>query len=201
MLSLKAHAPRIAFALAALFVVPGSSNAQSIYESLFGSPAPRRAPRVDYLPSPYLQHFLEVDQSPLRNAPRSHQPRIGIDENSIPAPPVMPLTAKPARFTPDKELVASIMADSTLRRGDIVVFPDGPRVYRGDEGSSKRAHDFEDLRASRLVSNDTRKVVLAATRTTAPQITVSASVKPRAPARDRFEDVVATGAISAAASR
>jgi hypothetical protein len=54
---------------------------------------------------------------------------------------------KTARIVPDAELVESILTDPTLRRGDVVEFPDGPRVYRGSgRFSAHRVIDFEQVR-------------------------------------------------------
>jgi hypothetical protein len=186
--------PGLFLALAVLALPPGSARAQSVYDVLFGSPA-QRAPRVEVAPSPYLLPFFEVERQPTRRRSDPDRHRLRGEEFAAP-PPVMPTKAKTARITPDRELVASIMADSTLRRGDIVVFPDGPRVYRGNEGSSQRASDFEDLRRSRLVGDSTRKAVLAATRSIDTPITVADNTKRRPQNRDRGEDVAVTGAIA-----
>jgi hypothetical protein len=62
--------------------------------------------------------------------------------------------AKSARVVSDAERIATIMSDPTLRRGDIVEFPDGPRLYRGNgRFSSHRVSDFEDVREAGLVSS------------------------------------------------
>jgi hypothetical protein len=201
MLALKAQSARVAVALSVLILVPGSASAQSVYEALFGTPQAPAARNYNYAPAPYPMPFFEVEREPVRRRPPQDQDRLRFDESSLPPPPVMPAKAKPARATPDKELVASIMADPTLRKGDIVVFPDGPRVYRGgDGGSSRRTKAFEDLRVTRLVGEGTRKAVLAATRTTYTEIAVAENEKPRPQTRARPDDVTVTGAISVRAS-
>jgi hypothetical protein len=107
----------------------------------------------------------------------------------------MPKKAKPARAMSDKELVSSFMSDSTLERGDIVVFPDGPKVFRGRGGAPHRLADFEDLRNSRLVSRSTRQTVLAKTGPDDETIEVAErSAGPKRPAEIR--DVAATGSIA-----
>jgi hypothetical protein len=75
-------------------------------------------------------------------------------------------TAKPAVAPTDDEIVASILNDSTLRRGDIVVFPTGPRVFKGTPKRSHGMADFEDLRTSSSVAAGARADVLARTQTT-----------------------------------
>lgn len=195
--ALKAHATGILFAFATSAIMPTGAHAQSVYEALFGSHA-QRAPRLEYAPAPFVQPFFEVERTPTRRRVPA-QSRLDSGEASVP-PPVMPATAKPARVTPDRELVASIMADPTLRKGDIVVFPDGPRVYRGSGDPSRKLRNFEDLRASRLVDDRTRKVVLAATRSSDAQFTVASTPRRSPSNRARLEDVAATGSVSAANS-
>ena len=198
MLALKAHASGMLLALVASVIVPPGARAQSVYDALFGSPA-QRAPQLEYAPAPFIQPFFEVERAPARRRVRAQSDR-DMSETPTP-PPVMPATAKAPRVTPDKELVASIMADRTLRKGDIVVFPDGPRVYRGSGDLSNKPRDFEDLRLSRHVDDKVRKVVLAATRSGDAQLTVADTAKRRPSNRARFEEVAATGSISAGTAR
>jgi hypothetical protein len=50
-----------------------------------------------------------------------------------------------------------ILTDDTLRAGDIVVFPDGPRVFTGSPGPRHSVVDFEKiLRGARKLSKHTR---------------------------------------------
>jgi hypothetical protein len=55
------------------------------------------------------------------------------------------------------------MQDPTLRAGDVVMFPEGPRVFTGSSGRHSRA-DFQDVERSKAVPKDLRKAVLALTR-------------------------------------
>jgi hypothetical protein len=41
-----------------------------------------------------------------------------------------------------------LLADDTLRYGDVVMFPDGPRVFTGSPGKSHSVSDFEKLVAT-----------------------------------------------------
>lgn len=60
---------------------------------------------------------------------------------------------KPAPVLSEAELVTSILTDPTLRRGDLVEFPDGPRIYKGSgRFSSHSLSDFEDAGEPSLVS-------------------------------------------------
>ena len=58
------------------------------------------------------------------------------------------------------DVVTALLNDSTLRAGDVVIFPDGPKVFKGGQAPFQRAA-FEDIRRSNAVSGDTRKAVLA----------------------------------------
>jgi hypothetical protein len=173
-----------------LLVLPGSASAQSVYDALRFN-APPRPSASFYIPAP-IESF---DPPPIRRAPAFQTNPSRFEEQVIPEKPVMPAKAKPPRAAPDAEIVASVLKDPTLRRGDIVVFPDGPRVFRGDGTGSHRARDFEDLRASRLVDNRTRTAVLASTSTVAP-VTVAQVAKPRRAQRESgSDDVAATGSV------
>jgi len=56
--------------------------------------------------------------------------------------------------------VPALLADSTLRPGDMVMFPDGLRVFTGKPQSSHRLTDFKPLaQASKHLSRATRKLV------------------------------------------
>ncbi|HEX2510424.1 MAG TPA: hypothetical protein VHK66_07880 [Microvirga sp.] len=143
---------------AALLLASDPVGAQGFLQALFGPPQPPRGARSYAFPFPFVQPFFRPYREPARRA--KPKPNVPAD-----AAPAMPTEAKPARLTPDAELVANFMKDSTLRRGDIVVFPDGPRVFKGTAGSSThRASDFEDLHATHLVGRTTRSAVLTATR-------------------------------------
>lgn len=56
--------------------------------------------------------------------------------------------------------VPALLADSTLRPGDMVMFPDGLRVFTGKPGSSHKLSDFKPLaQAGKHLSRATRKLV------------------------------------------
>jgi len=63
--------------------------------------------------------------------------------------------------------MAALMRDATLRPGDIVMFPDGARVFKGDRGLPHAASSFEDVGQSRYVSKAARKTLLALNKTPA----------------------------------
>jgi hypothetical protein len=57
--------------------------------------------------------------------------------------------------------VAALMKDSTLRGGDIVVLPDGPKVFKGGRTTPHRLSDFENVRRTKLVGEKTRRQLTA----------------------------------------
>src|SRR5215207_9247245 len=57
--------------------------------------------------------------------------------------------------------VAALMKDPTLRRGDVVVLPDGPKVFKGGRTTPHRLSDFEDVRRTKLVGEKTRRQLTA----------------------------------------
>lgn len=88
--------------------------------------------------------------------PRVERPRI----ISVPAPTVMKPATPPDPSKRENPL-AAILHDSTLRYGDVVVFPDGPRMFKGDGGTRHSLRDFVSLSASRGLPPATRKKLLA----------------------------------------
>lgn len=118
--------------------------AQSLFDVLFGRPT--RAPVYKPTYYPYAPHF---ERAPVRRRPKVVRA----------APPVQ-IAAKPKAVGQVTNPVPELLADSTLRRGDIVVFPDGPRVFNGDHGTRHSLADFEPVsRAASLVPASTRKLV------------------------------------------
>ena len=74
-----------------------------------------------------------------------------------------PTAAKAVPPDPDKREnpLAGLLRDPTLRYGDIVMFPNGPRVFRGEPGSRHSPSDFAPVSAARDLAPSTRKIVLA----------------------------------------
>lgn len=92
--------------------------------------------------------------SALREAPR---PQI----ISLPsAPRVMKPATPPDPSKRDNPLVG-ILRDPTLRYGDVVVFPDGPRVFRGEGGGRHSPQDFVSVKAAKDMAPAARKTLLA----------------------------------------
>ena len=69
--------------------------------------------------------------------------------------------SKLAPRKPTGDPIAALMKDPTLRRGDIVVLPDGPKVFKGGRTTPYRLSDFEDIRRTKLVGEKTRRQLTA----------------------------------------
>jgi hypothetical protein len=62
---------------------------------------------------------------------------------------------------PIQDPVAALLNDATLRQGDVVVLPDGPKVFKGKASTPHRLSDFEDVRRTKLVGAKTRRQLTA----------------------------------------
>ena len=78
----------------------------------------------------------DIEQRIVRRRPKV----VGVDQ---PPPTKRPLKPRaPGEVT---NPVPELLADSTLRRGDIVMFPDGPRVFTGEAQRQHALADFEPV--------------------------------------------------------
>lgn len=75
-----------------------------------------------------------------------------------------PVDAKAIAANP----TAALLRDETLRPGDIVVMPSGPKVFtgrddrgRGAKAARHRMSDFEDVKHARTISAKTRRQIMA----------------------------------------
>src|SRR5215207_4042618 len=74
--------------------------------------------------------------------------------------PKMVVRIKPESSWRDDKPGPQLLADSTLRRGDIVMFPEGPKVFNGQPGTQHALTDFVPVaRAGSVVPQSTRKVL------------------------------------------
>lgn len=107
--------------------------------------------------------------------------------------------AKPPAAISDAEVVAKILSDATLRRGDIVVFPSGPKVFEGAASHAHRISDFDDIRSSTFIADATRAKVLAMTGLVAADMNIrvvkTTAGRTRAGTRARGGDVEAVGSV------
>lgn len=94
--------------------------------------------------------------------------------------------------------LASVLRDPTLRPGDVVVFPNGPRVFKGEPGVRHAVHDFVPVSASRDIPQASRKTLLAmpvAENSAWSSTTAAAKVKEKDKVAGLPRDVETTGSI------
>jgi len=125
------------------------AQAQGIFGlfSAFSQPAaPAPPPSFGYQPDP------GIEQPRHKSRPRP-QPVV-VEKLEV----KKPVEAKPMGEIANP--VPALLADSTLRPGDMVMFPDGLRVFTGKPGSSHKLTDFKPLaQAGKHLSRATRKLV------------------------------------------
>lgn len=132
----------------AIGIVP--ARAQGLFDFLrgFTQPVPAAPP-----PQPVELQPNSFDDQPRRRS--SARPR--------PAPVEVLQVKAPiqARHPGDMDNpFPALLADSTLRPGDMVMFPDGLRVFTGRVGSRHKVSDFTPIaRAGKALSRETRKLV------------------------------------------
>ncbi len=126
------------------------AQAQGLFDFLRGlsQPVPT-APA----PEPVDAQSNAFDDRPRRKRPA--QPK--------PAPVEVLQVKPPVEPRPIGEIdnpFPALLADSTLQPGDMVMFPDGLRVFTGRVGSRHKVSDFTPLaQAGKVVSRETRKLV------------------------------------------
>lgn len=135
-------------------------------------------PQATYAPAPVAQPYaVQPYDAPIRQratrrnrlaaqakAMRGRTRYVALPKAEVkPQKEVKPLAIS---VSPLKSLDArtALMRDPTLRPGDIVIMPEGPRVFHGESGSDKhRMSDFQDVNRPGVVANKTRKELLAMT--------------------------------------
>jgi hypothetical protein len=104
------------------------------------------APDLRSLPPPPKHFTHRVLATPDVNPERAPL-RLNVRPRRLPA--ARPLEARKAPPI-DRAVnpLPLLLADETLRNGDVVMFPDGPRVFTGSPGKSHSVSDFEKLVAT-----------------------------------------------------
>ena len=109
-------------------------------------------------------------------------------------PPPAAKAATPPDPSKRENPLAALLRDPTLRYGDIVMFPGGPRVFRGGYGGNHSVHDFVSLASSNEVSPASRKILAAMPVGENNAWSKDVTVRTEAVAR-RFQDVETTASI------
>lgn len=96
-------------------------------------------------------------------APLSDQPRRRVQPRPKPVPAEQTEVKKPIEPRPMGEIdnpVPALLADKSLRAGDMVMFPDGLRVFTGRPEGPHKLTDFKPVaQAGKTLSRETRKLV------------------------------------------
>ena len=150
----------VAVPLAVALATPALS--EGILEALFGFRS--EPPPHVYVPAPRLSPYFRNEYAPRRREIRRSisQPsyaRLPREEMRSPIQ-ARPVPLKPKAIGEVENPLPKLLADSTLRDGDIVVFPDGPGVFRGSPGYKHQLNDFVAI-TQRSVAPSTRKLLAA----------------------------------------
>jgi hypothetical protein len=169
-----------------------AQDADTVYAALFHS-----MQQEERHPEPPPSSFspFQLDHR-FRRSPRSGQEKkreFNKIETVKPAPVDKPRAiAKPAQISANPHL--ALMTDPTLVPGDIVVFPNGPRVFQGRPGNSHAMADFVPFSKATGLSNADRRY-LTALRTGVNDAWVEASEATKVAQKTR--DVDTTGSVFA----
>ncbi len=141
-----------------------AQDGRNFLEQLFGAPArPAPVQTVQPVQPGYTPGGYGYAERSYRRSGYARQQRLKIRYAALPKaetldPVKQPVDQKAIQDNPTK----AILNDKTLRPGDIVVLPGGPRVFTGGgSGKRHRMSDFEDVKNSGLVDKKTRQQLLA----------------------------------------
>ncbi|GJE03133.1 hypothetical protein [Methylobacterium isbiliense] len=134
-----------------------------LFRNLFSAPAPiQAAPTAAPLPDAYGRPMrrLRRERSQARAALRARARYVALPKPEAAETKPVKVERPSGPFDPR----TALLRDPTLRPGDIVILPEGPRVFKGESGAAKhRMSDFEDVSRSRTVSTKTRRDLMAMT--------------------------------------
>ncbi len=129
-------------------------------QDMFGLFKPYAPPAPQ--PAVTLQPSNEGTPLTVRVRPRRQEVRrkeVRVEKPPIKVAPI-PMPLKPKDPGQIANPVPALLADGTLRSGDLVMFPGGLRVFTGRKGSDHALADFEPLaRSGKAVPAATRKMV------------------------------------------
>jgi hypothetical protein len=149
----------VAAVIAGSFAPLQAQDRDSVYAALFQSlrgherfsqPESRMVPRALRLSPHVLDHRFPKRQRTVREKKRE----IEKIETAKPgaAPNAVQIPSNPH---------LALMSDPTLRAGDVVMFPDGPRVFQGQSGDRHAASDFVPFAKAKGLSKADRKYLTA----------------------------------------
>jgi hypothetical protein len=149
--------------LAAGAAVPAVGEDAGIYAFIHSQRPERAVAPARPMPEIALPRFdVQAPRARLprpRAVSRPRQERQEREEREEAGKPVMPVAARPIGEVSNP--VPALLADKTLRAGDIVVFPDGPRVFKGQPGGRHALADFVKIASAKGLPQPARKIVSA----------------------------------------
>jgi hypothetical protein len=110
-------------------------------------------PRPEIRPPPAAGRLHNPKPQIVRLPPAETKPP-SVRIESVPKP----ITPKPIGEVENP--LPKLLADATLRDGDIVIFPDGPRVFKGRPGDKHKVEDFALITKANVASG-ARKLLAA----------------------------------------
>jgi hypothetical protein len=131
---------------------PVHAEDSGFWDTVRASAGFRSAPRSSWFPRP----SYERRGFAARRAARAAKREVVRD-----AEPTPPAALKPPDPAKRPNPLVTLLNDPTLRSGDIVVFPDGPRVFRGRPGVQHAYADFVKVTTSKDLPSATRKALAA----------------------------------------
>jgi hypothetical protein len=170
---MRASLPMLAIvAVAVAAVVPASGEDAGIYAFFHSQRRERAFPPVQTVPQYAAPHqkwiVLRSRLAKPSLGPRAPKaaspPRSPREKAQKVAQPVMPQPVMPLKARPIGEVtnpLPALLADKTLRSGDIVVFPDGPRLFKGQPGERHALSDFVKITSAKGLAPSARKIVNA----------------------------------------
>ncbi len=177
---------RAALAFAAVLLpatlVPAQAQGFNPLAALFGG----WAPPARYAPA-YAPHHARPDPAYSPQRARAARELRRLQEKRtrfarLPAAADVPDAGKPKKVERGAILdtpgaLKAVMNDPTLRPGDIVVFPDGPKVFTGATKAPHRVASFENVAESGRVSRQTLALLSARGAVAAPARTARVALR------------------------
>jgi len=165
---MRASLPMLAIvAVAVVAVVPASGEDAGIYAFFHSQHRERAFPSVQTVPqyaSPHQKWIVPRSRLAKPSLNAASPPRSPREKAQKVAPPVMPQPVMPLKARPIGEVtnpLPALLADKTLRSGGIVVFPDGPRLFKGQPGELHALSDFVKITSAKGLAPPARKIVNA----------------------------------------
>jgi hypothetical protein len=169
-----------------------AQDPDSVYAVLFQNLRQQERPsepEARIAPQPPQESFSPFSRS--RRPPQTVREKKRNQEKLQTARPVRRETPKPANIPSNPHL--ALMTDPTLQAGDIVIFPDGPRVFQGAPGDRHAMSDFVPFAKAKGLAKADRKYLMAL-RTGVNEAWVEASGEAKMARNAR--DVETTGSVS-----